>query len=122
MRWRHSLTAFVSLLNRYKKVRIFKVMGVSEKSKAWVADPANRLCDVPGSWFCPGQYPPALHKLIAKRKDFAQVGVAICARAHVVATVLTAQLVPAASSLRTSTPTPRHPKKLAHTKKSITHA
>ena len=59
--------------SKYKKVRIFKVMGVSEKSKAWVADPANRDCDVPGGWFCRGQYPPALHKLIAKRNDFAQL-------------------------------------------------
>lgn len=59
--------------SKYKKVRIFKVMGVSEKSKAWVADPANRDCDAPGSWFCRGQYPPALHKLIAKRNDFAQL-------------------------------------------------
>ena len=24
--------------------------------------PENRLCDAPGSWYCPGQYPPALAK------------------------------------------------------------
>jgi dolichyl-diphosphooligosaccharide--protein glycosyltransferase len=59
--------------SKYKKVRIFKVIGVSEKSKQWVADPANRDCDAPGSWYCRGQYPPALHKLIAKRNDFAQL-------------------------------------------------
>ena len=34
---------------------------VDEDSKAWVADPANRMCDHPdGSGFCPGAYPPAL--------------------------------------------------------------
>ena len=46
---------------------------VSLKSKLWVADPANRLCDAPGSWYCTGQYPPALHSLIAKRKPFMQL-------------------------------------------------
>ena len=48
--------------SRYNKVRIFKVVNVSSKSKKWVADPANRDCDAPGSWYCPGQYPPALAK------------------------------------------------------------
>jgi dolichyl-diphosphooligosaccharide--protein glycosyltransferase len=48
--------------SKYRKVRIYKVVNVSEKSKAWAADPANRLCDAPGSWYCPGQYPPALAK------------------------------------------------------------
>ena len=48
--------------SRYNKVRIYKVMNVSEKSKKWLADPANRLCDAPGSWYCPGQYPPAIAK------------------------------------------------------------
>jgi dolichyl-diphosphooligosaccharide--protein glycosyltransferase len=59
--------------SKYNKVRIFKVRKVSKKSKAWNADPTNRKCDVPGSWYCVGQYPPALHKLIAKRKDFKQL-------------------------------------------------
>merc|ERR1711871_562212 len=59
--------------SKYNKVRIFKVRKVSKKSKAWNADPSNRKCDVPGSWYCVGQYPPALHKLIAKRKDFKQL-------------------------------------------------
>ncbi|KPA86002.1 putative mitochondrial oligosaccharyl transferase-like protein [Leptomonas pyrrhocoris] len=40
-------------------VRIYKVMNVSRESKRWVADPANRVCNPPGSWICPGQYPPA---------------------------------------------------------------
>merc|ERR1711871_10235 len=49
----------------YNKVRIFKVMHVSQESKDWIADPKNRLCDAPGSWYCTGQYPPALGKLMA---------------------------------------------------------
>jgi dolichyl-diphosphooligosaccharide---protein glycosyltransferase len=40
-------------------VRIYKVMNVSEESKRWIADPAHRVCNPPGSWICPGQYPPA---------------------------------------------------------------
>jgi len=59
--------------SRYGKVRIFKVRRVSLKSKKWVADPANRRCDAPGSWYCVGQYPPALAPLIARRKNFAQL-------------------------------------------------
>ena len=58
---------------KYGKVRIFKVMHVSKKSKKWIADPKNRVCDAPGSWYCTGQYPPALSKLIARRKDFSQL-------------------------------------------------
>lgn len=59
--------------SKYEKVRIFKVSSVSKESKAWVADPANRVCDAPGSWFCRGQYPPALNKVLQKKKDFAQL-------------------------------------------------
>jgi dolichyl-diphosphooligosaccharide--protein glycosyltransferase len=59
--------------SKYGKVRIFKIIGVSEESKQWVADPANRLCDVPGSWFCRGQYPPALQKVLQGKKDFKQL-------------------------------------------------
>mmetsp|Transcript_62857 Transcript_62857/g.112081 ORF Transcript_62857/g.112081 Transcript_62857/m.112081 type:complete len:858 (-) Transcript_62857:1195-3768(-) len=59
--------------SRYGLVRIFKVLNVSKESKDWVANPANRVCDAPGSWYCSGQYPPALRPLIAKRKDFAQL-------------------------------------------------
>jgi dolichyl-diphosphooligosaccharide--protein glycosyltransferase len=59
--------------SKYGKVRIFKVMGISEKSKEWVADPANRVCDVPGSWFCPGQYPPGLSEILSSKKDFQQL-------------------------------------------------
>jgi dolichyl-diphosphooligosaccharide--protein glycosyltransferase len=55
------------------KVRIFKVLSVSKESKAWVANPDNLLCDSPGSWFCPGQYPPALQKILSEKKDFAQL-------------------------------------------------
>merc|ERR1712232_595581 len=55
------------------KMRVYKVMNVSEESKAWIANPENRVCDAPGSWYCVGQYPPALEKLLAKRRNFAQV-------------------------------------------------
>jgi len=54
-------------------VRIYKVLNVSLESKEWVADPANRVCDAPGSWYCSGQYPPALAPLIKKRRDFSQL-------------------------------------------------
>merc|ERR1719486_604998 len=59
--------------SKFQKVRIYQVLKVSQESKKWVADPANRVCDAPGSWYCVGQYPPALDKLIAKRKNFAQL-------------------------------------------------
>ena len=59
--------------SKYGRVRIFKVLGVSEESKKWVADPANLVCDVPGSWFCPGQYPPGLATILAKKRDFSQL-------------------------------------------------
>lgn len=49
------------------------MLKVSKKSKDWVADPANRECDAPGSWYCNGQYPPALADLIGRRKNFAQL-------------------------------------------------
>jgi len=59
--------------SKYGKVRIFKVIGVSEESKKWVADPANRKCDAPGSWFCPGQYPPGLKHILDTKTDFHQL-------------------------------------------------
>jgi len=54
-------------------MRVYKVMNVSQESKDWVTDPRHRICDAPGSWYCVGQYPPALDKLIEKRKNFAQL-------------------------------------------------
>ena len=66
-RWQHAYTS------KYGKVRIFKVKSVSKKSKDWVADPANRVCDAPGSWYCTGQYPPALQSFISQRRDFKQL-------------------------------------------------
>ena len=59
--------------SKYNKVRIFKVLKVSKESKKWVADPANRDCDAPGSWYCTGNYPPALQDLINQRKNFKQL-------------------------------------------------
>mmetsp|Transcript_4198 Transcript_4198/g.9524 ORF Transcript_4198/g.9524 Transcript_4198/m.9524 type:complete len:909 (+) Transcript_4198:99-2825(+) len=58
---------------RHGLMRVYKVMNISQESKDWVADPKNRICDAPGSWYCVGQYPPALQKLIAKRRNFAQI-------------------------------------------------
>ena len=49
--------------SRNRRVRILKVHQVSEESRAYAADPSNRLCDAPGSWYCPGQYPPQLLRL-----------------------------------------------------------
>lgn len=59
--------------SRYGKVRIYKLLGVSRASKEWVANPKNKLCDVPGSWFCRGQYPPALKAILDEKKDFGQL-------------------------------------------------
>ena len=59
--------------SKYGKVLIYRILSVSKESKEWVADPANRLCDAPGSWFCPGQYPPALKKVLREKKDFKQL-------------------------------------------------
>ena len=59
--------------SKYGKVRIYKILGVDEESKAWVNNKANRVCDVPGSWFCPGQYPPGLDDVLSGKTDFAQL-------------------------------------------------
>jgi dolichyl-diphosphooligosaccharide--protein glycosyltransferase len=59
--------------SKYGKVRIYEILGVDQESKKWVADPKNRICDVPGSWFCRGQYPPALTDVLSKKRDFAQL-------------------------------------------------
>ena len=59
--------------SKYQKVRIFKVLKVSKKSRNWLADPANRICDAPGSWYCVGQYPPAIQELINSRVSFKQL-------------------------------------------------
>merc|ERR1712176_1060023 len=54
-------------------MKVYRVKNVSQESKTWIADPANRECDAPGSWYCVGKYPPALDKLIAMRRNFAQI-------------------------------------------------
>jgi dolichyl-diphosphooligosaccharide---protein glycosyltransferase len=59
--------------SRYGKVRIYKIENVDLASKAWAADTTNRKCDAPGSWFCPGQYPPGLASILSRKKDFAQL-------------------------------------------------
>ena len=45
-------------------MRIVRVLDVSAASKAWAADTSNHACDAPGSWYCPGAYPPDLAALL----------------------------------------------------------
>jgi dolichyl-diphosphooligosaccharide--protein glycosyltransferase len=59
--------------SKYGKVRIYKIQSVSQESKDWVAASRNKFCDAPDSWFCPGQYPPALEKILASKRDFMQL-------------------------------------------------
>mmetsp|Transcript_75071 Transcript_75071/g.145245 ORF Transcript_75071/g.145245 Transcript_75071/m.145245 type:complete len:308 (-) Transcript_75071:76-999(-) len=59
--------------SKHGLVRIFRVLNISEESKRWAADPANWKCDAPGSWYCEGQYPPALSWLIQQRRAFQQL-------------------------------------------------
>jgi dolichyl-diphosphooligosaccharide--protein glycosyltransferase len=59
--------------SKYGKVRIFKVLSISKESREWAADPSNRRCDAPGSWYCSGRYPPALEWLEKKKKAFRQL-------------------------------------------------
>lgn len=42
------------------------MLNISQESRDWLADPSNRLCDRPGSWYCPGQYPPGLPLSVPK--------------------------------------------------------
>jgi len=53
------------------KVKIYRVNSVSKESKEWVSK--NRVCDAPGSWYCQGQYPPGLQKVLKDKKDFKQL-------------------------------------------------
>jgi dolichyl-diphosphooligosaccharide--protein glycosyltransferase len=78
----HNMKDGVSLSRKYFEevhttkhglLRVFKVMNVSQESKDWMADPANRVCDAPGSWYCVGQFAKALEPLLAKRRSFSQV-------------------------------------------------
>jgi dolichyl-diphosphooligosaccharide---protein glycosyltransferase len=57
--------------SKYGKVRIYKISGVSEESKQWIAQ--NYECDAEGSWFCPGKYPPGLKAFLDTKKDFRQL-------------------------------------------------
>ena len=79
-----------------RMVRIYKILRVDETSKAWwrprtlarshaltlslacshacrAKDPANRVCDAPGSWYCVGTYPPKIQKVRSKAKNFSEV-------------------------------------------------
>jgi dolichyl-diphosphooligosaccharide--protein glycosyltransferase len=57
--------------SKYGRVRIYKILDVDQQSKEWV--PENRVCDVPGGWFCRGQYPPGLSDILSSSTDFAQL-------------------------------------------------
>eukprot|EP01126_Amoeba_proteus_P043539 TRINITY_DN4786_c0_g2_i3.p1 TRINITY_DN4786_c0_g2~~TRINITY_DN4786_c0_g2_i3.p1 ORF type:complete len:271 (+),score=72.43 TRINITY_DN4786_c0_g2_i3:3-815(+) len=61
--------------SKHGLVQIYKVMNVSLESKKWCSDPNNRVCDAPGSWYCPGQYPPAapLQELFKRKRAFKQL-------------------------------------------------
>merc|ERR1719491_2894702 len=61
------------LTSKYGRCRVYKILDVSQESKKWAADPQNRVCDAPGSWYCSGQYPPALQKVLEEKKDFEQL-------------------------------------------------
>ena len=50
---------------------VMQILSVAKDSKEWVEK--NRICDAPGSWFCRGQYPPALTKILAEKKNFQQL-------------------------------------------------
>ena len=55
--------------SKYGLVRIYKVLGVDKEAKRWAMDPKNWKCDHPGSWYCPGQYPPGFPKPPSTHKD-----------------------------------------------------
>jgi len=55
------------------ELRIYQIVNVSQESKDWIADPANKVCDAPGSWYCVGQYPPAIKSFLDTRRSFSQV-------------------------------------------------
>lgn len=59
------------MMSKYGKCRVYKILSVSKESKEWV--PKNRICDVEGGWYCRGQYPPALQKVLDEKKDFSQL-------------------------------------------------
>eukprot|EP00931_Biecheleriopsis_adriatica_P073330 TRINITY_DN47637_c0_g1_i1.p1 TRINITY_DN47637_c0_g1~~TRINITY_DN47637_c0_g1_i1.p1 ORF type:complete len:816 (-),score=151.62 TRINITY_DN47637_c0_g1_i1:34-2445(-) len=62
-----------SYTSKHGFVRIFKVLNISAESKAWASDPANWKCDAPGSWYCEGQYPPAIGQVFQQMKAFKQL-------------------------------------------------
>ena len=55
--------------SEYGLVRIYKVLNVDLEAKRWAMDPKNWKCDHPGSWYCPGQYPPGFPKPPSTHKD-----------------------------------------------------
>ena len=59
--------------SKWGKVRIFRILNIDEDSRQFTFDPRNRVCDTPGSWFCRGQYPPALTEVLEQKQDFTQL-------------------------------------------------
>eukprot|EP00930_Biecheleria_cincta_P022300 TRINITY_DN16297_c0_g1_i1.p1 TRINITY_DN16297_c0_g1~~TRINITY_DN16297_c0_g1_i1.p1 ORF type:complete len:359 (+),score=70.47 TRINITY_DN16297_c0_g1_i1:53-1078(+) len=59
--------------SRWGFVRVFRVLNVSQESRSWAGDATNWKCDAPGSWYCQGQYPPALASTLIKKKAFQQL-------------------------------------------------
>ena len=55
--------------SEYGLVRIYKVLNIDQEAKRWAMDPKNWKCDRPGSWYCPGQYPPGFPKPPSTHKD-----------------------------------------------------
>lgn len=65
---------FTNVFNsKYNKVRIWKVEDVDQEAKAFSTNPANYVCDEPGSWLCRGQYPPAMKVYLQDAKNFQQL-------------------------------------------------
>jgi hypothetical protein len=57
--------------------RIYEVQNVSQESKQWIADPKNRICDAPGSWYCymaahgTDLYPRSIFDLVSMAQNIA---------------------------------------------------
>lgn len=64
-------TRYVQEFGIFQDLSAPQIQSVSKESKEWVVN--NRKCDAPGSWFCPGQYPPALQKILREKQDFRQL-------------------------------------------------
>merc|ERR1719158_2023 len=50
-------------------VKIFKIHGIDEESKAWSVDLKNKKCDEGSDWICRGDYPPKVREYTDQRKQ-----------------------------------------------------